>query len=410
VRVEYYETTDFTGPVVLEEELPSTRQIWMGNWTDRFDGSRLSARATTTLEVGESGEWDLGLTTVRACRVRLDDDVVFDVDTDEPRGDSFFGFGSGEIVTRVPLRAGEPRRLVIEYSSAGSQILGGFALGAAPPEPADALERAVAAARDAEAAIVVVGTGADWESEGRDRDSMELPRRQDELVRAVAAANPRTVVCVNAAAPVAMDWAEEVPAVLQCWLPGQEWGHALADVLFGEHEPGGRLPTTIPRYVDDAPSDKTYPGINGAVEYAEGLLMGYRGFDTLGIEPRFCFGHGLGYTTFAYGDATCDGTTVTVDVTNTGGRAGSEVVQCYLSPGAGARDDRPEQELRAFEKVRLEPGERRTVTFALADRAFARWDGGWVIPAGSYEVRIGASSRDIRTRTTVEHPGGTLPV
>jgi beta-glucosidase len=205
-----------------------------------------------------------------------------------------------------------------------------------------------------------------------------------------------------------MDWAPEAAAVLQCWLPGQEWGRALADVLFGAEEPGGRLPTTIPRYLDDAPSDKTYPGINGAVAYAEGLLMGYRGFDTLRIEPRFCFGHGLGYTTFSYSEARADGATVSVDVTNTGRRAGSEVVQCYVR--APERDDRPEQELRAFEKVRLDPGATTAVTFVLADRAFARWDGAWVVPAGAYEVRIGASSRDIRTRTTIEHPGGTLPL
>ncbi|HZJ27029.1 MAG TPA: glycoside hydrolase family 3 C-terminal domain-containing protein [Acidimicrobiia bacterium] len=407
VTVDYFPTTDWTGPVALTESVPTSRLVWMGHWTDEFDGSRYSARARSTLRPTEGGEWTFGLTTVGPCRVLLDDEVIFDVGTDRPRGESFFGFGSPELTATVPLRAGEPRTLTIEYSSAGPSMLGGFALGAAPPEPPDAFDRAVGEAAEADVAIVVVGTGADWESEGHDRTSIELPRNQAALVRAVAAANPRTVVCVNAAAPISMDWADDVPAVLVCGLPGQEWGHALADVLFGAVEPGGRLPTTLPVRLDDTPSHATYPGENGRVHYAEGLLMGYRGYDTRGIEPRFCFGHGLGYTTFEYGPARVGDTTVFVDVTNTGDRPGAAVVQCYVHEVA-APTGLPDQELRAFEKVRLESGETRTVSFELGPRAFAHWRDGWVIAAGTYELRIGASSRDIRARATIEVPGGTV--
>ncbi len=410
VKLEYHATTDFSGPVVLTETLPSTRQIWMGHWTDVFDGSQYSVRATATLEVEEDGDWTVGLTTVGPCRVLLDGEVVVDAWTDRPSGESFFGFGSKEIRVTVPLRRGVAQALQIDYSSEGTSILGGFAIGAAPPERTDAFDHAVATARDADVAIVVVGTGPDWESEGHDRETMDLPRDQATLVRAVAAANPRTVVCVNAGAPVTMDWADVVPTVLQCWLPGQEWGNALADVVLGAVEPGGRLPTTLPERLDDSPGFPDYPGADGEVAYSEGVFMGYRGYDTHGYDPTFCFGHGLGYTTFAYGPASVDGTTVSLDVTNTGSRAGSDVVQCYVGD-VESSVSRPVHELRAFEKVHLEPGASRTVAFALDDRAFAFWsDAGWVVEPGAFTIRIGASSRDIRAEATIDHPGTTLPV
>ncbi len=239
---------------------------------------------------------------------------------------------------------------------------------------------------------------------------MDLPRDQATLIRAVATANPRTIVCVNAGAPVTMDWADVVPSVLQCWLPGQEWGHALADVLTGAAEPGGRLPTTIPERLDDSPAFPDYPGADGTVGYGEGVFMGYRGYDTHGYDPTFCFGHGLTYTTFAYGDAVVDGTTVSVELTNTGTRTGSEVVQCYVGD-VESSVSRPVHELRAFEKVTLDPGASRTVSFSLSDRAFAFWsDTRWVVEPGPFTIEIGASSRDIRTEVTLDHPGATLPV
>ncbi len=420
VTLEYFATTDFTGPVVLTETLPSTRQIWMGHWTDAFDGSSYSARASAILEVEEDGEWTLGLTTVGPCRVCLDGDVVVDAWDDRPSGDSFFGFGSEEIRVAAPFRAGVQRALTIEYSSKGTSILGGFALGASPPERADAFDHALTTARDADVAVVIVGTGPDWESEGHDRESMDLPRDQAALVRGVGGVNPRTIVCVNAGAPVTMDWAGSVSSVLQCWLPGQEWGHALADVLTGAIEPGGRLPTTIPERLEDSPGFSDYPGADGRVAYSEGVFMGYRGYDSRGIAPRFCFGHGLTYTTFDYGEArvatdTDGGIEVTVELTNTGSRRGSEVVQCYIADGESTVD-RPEQELRAFEKVTLDPGASRTVNFTLGDRCFAYWAGpgsseaAWIVEPGTFTVRVGASSRDIRSEATIDHPGATLPV
>jgi beta-glucosidase len=216
----------------------------------------------------------------------------------------------------------------------------------------------------------------------------------------VLAANPRTVVVVNAGAPVTMDWADDVPALLQLWFPGQECGAALAQVLFGDVDASGRLPTTFARRLEDTPALANYPGSDGQVHYAEGVFVGYRHYDRNHVEPRFCFGHGLSYTSFDYANLAVSGATVSVDVTNTGQRPGSEVVQVYVHD-VSASVERPEQELAQFAKVHLAPGETRRVELALEDRAFSFWDveqHDWRAEAGEFEIRVGSSSRDIRVR------------
>ncbi len=286
--------------------------------------------------------------------------------------------------------------------------ISGIRVGALLPVPDDLIDRAAAAAAEADAAVVVVGLDSNWEGEGRDRLDMELPGCQAELVEAVAAANRNTVVVVNAGSPVAMDWVERVPAVLEVWYPGQELGNALADVLFGDVNPSGKLPTTFPKRIEDNPAYLNYPGENGEVLYGEGIFVGYRYYDRKRIEPRFAFGHGLSYTRFSYGELRLDRERmgmddeleVAVEVSNAGERAGSEVVQLYL------RDlecslARPEQELKAFEKVALDPGETKTVRFTLARPALSFYDPareGWVAEEGEFEVRVGSGSRDIRAR------------
>jgi beta-glucosidase len=263
-------------------------------------------------------------------------------------------------------------------------------------------------------AVVVVGLDQDSETEGEDRLTIGLPGRQAELVRAVTAANPRTVVLVNAGSVVDLDCADDAAAIAQTWYLGQETGHAVADVLTGAHSPSGRLPLTYGRRVEDWPSWLNYPGEAGRVLYGEELFMGYRGFDERGVEPRWCFGHGLTYTTFAWGATTVDREelpiagspprrhatvlTVSVEVTNTGEVTAAEVVQCYVHDGSG-RLRRPDQELRAFRKVLLAPGETRVVDLELDERAFAAWEpttGEWTVSPGDVEVRVGPSSRDLR--------------
>jgi beta-glucosidase len=268
------------------------------------------------------------------------------------------------------------------------------------------LTDAEALAARADVAVVVVGSNSEWESEGGDRDSIELPNGQDELVERVRAANPDTVVVLNCGAPMTLPWLDDVPATVLAWYPGQEAGEAIADVLLGDAEPSGRMPTTWARHERDTPAFLHYPGEAGVVRYGEGIFVGYRWYDARGVEPMIPFGHGGSYTTFAWGEPVVTGTgtdlTVTVAVTNTGDRPGSEVVQVYVAPPPGLVP-RPPKELAGFAKVTVEPGATIDAAVRLRRRAFARWDPAvhdWVVDPGTYALVVAASARD--GRATVE--------
>ena len=261
----------------------------------------------------------------------------------------------------------------------------------------------VAAAADV--AVVVVGTTEEVESEGFDRTTLALPGRQDELVRRVAAACPRTIVVVNAGSPVALPWADDVAAVLLTWFGGQEAGHAVADVLLGTAEPGGRLPTTWPAAESDCPVLGTQPE-GGVLRYDEGVFIGYRGYERTGVAPRYPFGHGLGYTTWAYEQISADQEAVAVTVRNAGVRTGREVVQVYAGP-AEPDPGRPLRWLAGFAAVRAAPGEAVTVTIGLPARTFQSWTdgtagGGWQTIAGEYVIEAARSRSDVRLTASVQ--------
>ena len=257
-------------------------------------------------------------------------------------------------------------------------------------------------------ALVFIGTGDDWKREGFDRPDMELPGQQVALLEKVAAANPNTVVVLNTGSPISIPWLDKVAAVVEAWFPGQECGNAIADVLFGDVNPSGKLSQSWPVRLEDNPAFINYPGENGHVYYGEGLFVGYRYYDKKRIAPRFPFGYGLSYTTFEYGNlrlnkpeyALGETIEVSVDVTNTGARAGKEVVQLYVRDVASSLV-RPKKELEAFAKVDLQPGETKTVAFKLDERALSFYDDAqakWVAEAGKFKVLVGASSRDIRCK------------
>ncbi len=318
----------------------------------------------------------------------------------------------GEVTGAIELTAGQPAQVRLDFlpsALAGGPLAVRLGIVAAPDEEA-ALEQAVQAAAAAAAAVVVVGSAETTESEGFDRDTLRLPGRQDELVERVSAVNPRTVVVVNAGMPVLMPWASQVAAVLYAWLPGQAMGEALADVLLGRAEPGGRLPVSMPARESDAPVLHATPE-DGRLSYDEGLLIGYRGYDAAGTSPQFAFGHGLGYTGWAYESLTADqlglraGTDLNVEVTvrNTGPREGREVVQAYVA-GPALGPGRPVRVLGAFGTVTAAPGATATVTLTLPARVFARYDehaGRWDWPPGQFTIAVGRSSRDLRLTTTV---------
>ncbi|GII42271.1 glycoside hydrolase family 3 C-terminal domain-containing protein [Planotetraspora phitsanulokensis] len=270
----------------------------------------------------------------------------------------------------------------------------------------DELAAAVALARDSDVAVVVVGTDEAAESEGRDRESLDLPGRQDDLVRAVAAANPNTVVVVNSGGPVALPWRERVSAVLLSWFPGQEGGHGLADVLLGAAEPGGRLPTT---WADEAVVG-TAP-VDGVLSYTEGPHLGYRAWARGTGTPAYWFGHGLGYTSWSYEDLTVPPEvepgrpfTVTVRLHNTSDRAGREVVQVYLSRSR-SEVERPARWLAGHAVAEAGPGEETEIEVAVAARAVQHWsvaDGAWRTEPGPFRVLVGRSAGDLPlTATTI---------
>lgn len=409
VEVEYFANPGFEGEPAVRQRTRRFELRWIAS--NAPVQSQFTLRARATYVAGESGEHRFTLTSSGLSRLFVDGALLVDNWTEQTPGTSFYGEGSAEKGGLITLEAGSRHEIALEYQAPVRSGISGVTVGCQPPIPDRLFERAVELARRADVAVVVASLTPEWESEGHDRRSLVLPGDQDELIRQVCAANPRTVVVLNAGSPVAMPWLDAAPAVLQCWYPGQEGGEALADLLTGAAEPGGRLPTTFAHRVEDHPSNLTYPGEAGAVSYGEGVFVGYRAFDRTGIAPLFPFGSGLGYTTFAWANPALDraeirpgqGVRVSVDVTNTGKRPGAEVVQVYLRDVQSSLL-RPDKELRGFAKVRLNPGETTRVAVDLDARAFAAWDPrahDWVAEAGDFEVIVAHDAA---------HPEATLPL
>ncbi|MEE3852803.1 glycoside hydrolase family 3 C-terminal domain-containing protein [Gordonia sp. LSe1-13] len=286
----------------------------------------------------------------------------------------------------------------------------GFVVGATESDP-DLHDTAVATAAGAEIAVVFLGLGDDDESEGFDRSSWTLPEPQLALLRAVLAVNPRTVVVLSNGGVVDLAEIDEAPAVLESWLLGQAGGGAVAELLYGLADPSGRLAETIPHRIEDSPAFLDFPGEQLHVRYGEGVFVGYRWYDARRIPVRYPFGHGLSYTTFDFGDlevsATGDALRVQVRVTNTGRRAGRAVGQVYVGLDS-SRVARPPRELKAIGVADLEPGGTTVLDLDIPESELAYWDrdlDDWVVEAGRYRVEVGASSRDIRVRTTVDVDG-----
>jgi beta-glucosidase len=272
------------------------------------------------------------------------------------------------------------------------------------PPSTNGHDQAVAAARAADLAVVFVGK---FESEGSDLSDINLPADQNQLVTDVAAANPNTVVVVNSGSAVTMPWAGSVRGIIESWYPGQEYGNALASLLFGDVNPSGKLPVTFPASLADVPAHTTaqWPGQNNTVQYSEGLGVGYRWYDQQNKTPAFPFGFGLSYTSFGYANLAVGApdasgnVAVSFDVTNTGTRAGAEVPQVYV--GQPSTTGEPPKNLRGFAKVSLKPGQTQRVTVTLDARSFQYWNGTWATAAGANQILVGASSRDIRLTGSV---------
>ncbi|NUL03844.1 glycoside hydrolase family 3 protein [Streptomyces lunaelactis] len=412
---------DAVGEIIGEGTLPSGRLQWIGD--DLPEGvtheTLRSIEIKGTFVPRESGEHAFGTRGLGAFTLSVGGELLWDgVQEGRNEDDPFEAFfGAPYERGRVDLTKGEPVEVSLRHpvnkpsNTPPSAVL--FCLThLGPRRDADELiAEAVEAARAADTAVVVVATTDRVESEGFDRKDLKLPGRQDDLVRAVAAAHPNTVVVVNSGSPVELPWRNDVAAVLLSWFPGQEGGAALADVLLGAEEPGGRLPTTWPAVFEDVPVTEVTP-TDGQLHYAEGVFIGYRAWDRAGTAPAYAFGHGLGYTTWEYESLEATPTTAKVQVRNTGTRPGRETVQVYLAPQADPDPgpaERPARWLAGFAQVEAAPGESAEVEIPLRRRAFEIWDeeaGAWTFVSGPYEVTAGRSLTDSRLSATLDAQAG----
>ncbi len=401
VLVEMFDNQLASGDVFQTKSARNIHTLAQGPTDGLTHPMRWSQRLTGSLRIDQTGEHAFGIMQTGQARVFVDGDLVVDNWTSTEQGQGFFEKAAAERIGSVHLEADSVVEVVVEWNRGDDSQLGGVRLGWLPPVDEDALlDEAVAAAASADAAVVVVGLDADWETESHDRPMFGLPGRQDELIRRVSAANSKTVVVVNAGSAIDMPWLDDVPAALMVWYPGQEFGGALADVLLGVEDPGGRMPVTFPRRVEDGPTASSVPGTDEKLHYSEGLLVGHRWYDKHNIDPLVEFGFGLSYASFEFGEPEVVGSTVAVRVTNTANRSGTCVVQGYLAP-PDALDGRPDRILAGFATVTLDAGAQSTVQLNISDRSFARWsDDGWTTTPGDYVLSLGTSSRNFFSQVT----------
>ncbi len=411
----HLEFTDADRAVVGAEHRDSANLAWWDGVPNGVGwGKPGRIVLTTTFRPDESGNHLLSVSGVGGLRLEVDGVMVIDDVTAVPADPVEAMTRPGELRAAVWLEAGVPTRLRVEFAPAADGA-GPLAtrLGIVPAaDDDDLLAAAVAAAAEADVAIVVVGSAELTESEGFDRPTLALPGRQDELISRVAAVNDRTILVINSGVPVLMPWAERAAAIVYAWLPGQEFGTALADVLLGRAEPGGRLPVTVPAAEADSPVLHATPVGDGVLTYDEGLLIGYRGYDAANRAPRYPFGHGLGYTTWEYESLDCPAwlsergdLELTVRIRNSGSRPGKEVVQVYVAePGDPASRGRPVRALAAFGVVRAAPGQVARARLTVPARSFARYDqslASWITSGDEFTVHVGRSSRDLRLTALV---------
>ncbi|MFD7505089.1 glycoside hydrolase family 3 protein [Streptomyces sp. NPDC059850] len=420
------------GRVLGESRLPSGQVQWLGDFPEGVTYEELhTVEVTGTFTPRESGTHSFGTRGLGGFRLVVGDAVLFEGhqamgEEDDPF-EAFFGApvprGQAELTEGVPVEVSLTSTVVRSDEANWQAVCFSLVHRAPERDPEELIEEAVAEAAAADTAVVVVATTESVESEGFDRKDLRLPGRQDELVRRVAATGTPTVVVVNTGSPVEMPWREEVAAVLLGWFPGQEAGAALADVLLGAEEPGGRLPTTWPERLADAPVRQVAPS-GGQLSYDEGVFIGYRAWERQeGAAPAYWFGHGLGYTDWAYeavdftpagdpgafpgtrtGDSADALGTITVRIRNVGSRPGREVVQLYLAPPPGDPEERPIRCLAGFAAAVAGPGEAVEVTIPVRRRAAEIWDeaaDAWRLVPGPYVAEAGRSVADLRLTAPV---------
>ncbi len=388
----YYNNTTLAGTPAATGKVPDLALTWGGKSPAAgVNASGWSASLAGTITLPATGSYALSLSLTGTASVTVNGTAVFASRT---------SFGGVSRAT-VTLPAGTDT-IAVNYADSIPFGTDGVTLGWQPP--ADLLGQAVAAARAAKVAVVFAGN---YETEGADLATIDLPASENQLIEAVAAANPDTVVVLNTGSAVTMPWLSQVKGVVEAWYPGQNDGNEIAAVLFGDVNPSGKLPVTFPRSLAQVPASTAaqWPGTNGTVQYSEGVLVGYRWYTTKGITPLFPFGYGLSYTSFAYSHLAVrhgrdGGYQVSADVTNTGRRPGADVAQLYV--GDPAATGEPAEQLKGYQRVTLRPGQTTRVTFSVSRADLAWWNGHWQVSPGSYALMVGDSSASLPLTAHVE--------
>ena len=411
-KVEFYDGQEFEGSPIETKILKGNKFWAMGGFgldiVAQSERPSLSVRFSGEIQPEYSGEYDFEIFSIGPSRLSINGKNLIDNWSSQEPGDAFFGMGSAPKRNKIKFQKGKTYSLEAEYKWEGR--FPAVQIGMQAPDQFDLMDEATSLASESDAVILIVGTNSDWETEGNDRASLALPSNQDKLIEKICNANKNTVVVLNTGSPCEMPWSENAEAILQCWFPGQEFGNSLSDILFGEVNPSGKLPTTFPHKISDTPAYSTYPGKDLQMDYEEGLFIGYRWYDKEKIKPLFPFGHGLSYTTFEYSNlraipprGTSSVAAFEIDITNSGSLAGKEVVQGYISV-SNSQIDRPNKELKKFDKVFLKPGETKKIQFELSERDLSFWSietQTWQVEPAEYIFEVGASANDIREKTSV---------
>ncbi|MDC1138887.1 glycoside hydrolase family 3 C-terminal domain-containing protein [Gammaproteobacteria bacterium] len=347
-----------------------------------------------------SGEHDFEIFGIGLGKLKIDGKVLIDNWNETTQGEAFFSFATAPKRNSIYLDKNETYKFEVEYFFEGR--FPAIHFGCMPPEKENLLEEAIKTSREADAVILIVGTNSDWETEGNDRSELSLPADQDKLIKSVIKENANTVVVINSGSPVSMPWINDSNAILQSWFGGQEYGNALADLIFGEINPSGKLPTTFPVQIEDTPAFDYYPGKNSQMNYEEKLLIGHRWYERKGKKPLFPFGFGLSFTKFSFSDLEVikkDDLNINCKfrIKNFGEMDGHEVAQCYVA-FLKAEEDEPLKTLQSFKKVFIEKNKEIELEISLNKRNFSYWDvdkKDWMVKPGEYRIDIGSSSEKI---------------
>jgi len=404
----YFTGNDLKGAPVLERIDDKIDFSW--GWAapaKEVSRGDYSVRWTGQVIPPVTGIYKISVTCIEGgVRLYLDDNLVID-QWGDPENENFEArFKQISEYIEVRMEAGIPNEITVEFHKKANR--NSIRLEWEIPGRSDPIEEAVKIASESDAAVIFAGLSNQYEGGMQDRESLSLPGKQNDLIHAIARVNPNTIVVLINGTPVAMPWIEEVSAILEAYYPGQEGGNALPRILFGDVNPSGKLPETFPRKIEDNPCFGNFPGVQEQVSYKEGIYVGYRHYDKNKIEPLFPFGFGLSYTTFTYNNLHVDhnnngSVRVDLEIVNSGQVAGKEVVQLYVKDSESTLD-KPEKELKGFEKVHLESGETKHVSMELTRDQFAHFDelkDDWIVEPGQFEILVGTSSRDIRLREII---------